>query len=168
MGRSMVASPCWTSGSLCKLGPLARTRAGIGACSLGMRASAISTTACSSPPMCLMLKMRPSCWTVPVIFPVGHHMSVASSPVPSTVPCQMHMSNFMSTLVRVSVRVVASLSRTVSFAVPPSSASRDSAYSTIGGRGAATRPTPAVALEAVARSIIDFCLPVTFVPAGAE
>ena len=57
--------------------------------------------------------MRPSCCTVPAILPPGHHMMVAGAPVPSTVPRQMHMSDFMSTLVRMIVSSVFSLSLTV-------------------------------------------------------
>ena len=115
--------------------------------------------------------MRPSCWTVPAILPPGHHMMVAGAPVASTTPRQTHMSDLMSTLVRRMVRTVSSLSATVMLAAslagpwalhPWSGRTRPSA-----GRGAAIMPTPMVAREALARSIIDFCLSLTFASADA-
>ncbi len=45
-------------------------------------------------------------------------------------------------------------------------ASLVSAYSTIGAIGAAIMPTPMVALEALAWSIIDFCLSFIFMSGG--
>src|SRR5262245_30733435 len=96
-------------------------------------------------------------------------MTIAGAPVVSTTPLQMHMSDFVSTLSRRIVSVVSSLRATVMLAasllgVP---ASLISAYSTMGGEGAAIRPTAVVAADAFARSTIVFCLSFNFASAGA-
>src|SRR5262249_35641490 len=102
-------------------------------------------------------------WTEPVILPPGHHIIVAGRSVPSTLPCQMHISGLMSTLVRVMVRTVFSLSATVILAEPWGSvrpvavAPLISAYSIMGANGAAIMPMPTVDLAALAISIMCFC-----------
>src|SRR6185295_6874656 len=116
--------------------------------------------------------MRPSCWTLPAIFPPGHHMMVAGASVPSTVPRQMHMLGLMSTLERVIVSTLSLLSLTIifaaSWAVAGVLASLVRAYSTVGARGVIIMPTPMLAREVLARSTMDFCLSSIFMSAGAE
>src|SRR5262245_34303384 len=89
-------------------------------------------------------------------------MMVAGASVPSTVPRHTHMVGLISTLERVMVSSLASLSLTMilaaSWAAAGVSASLVRAYSTVGARGAIIIPTPMLAREALARSIMDFCL----------
>src|SRR5262245_11052726 len=98
-------------------------------------------------------------------------MSMAGAPVVSTTPRQMHMSDFVSTLSRRSVSSVSSLSATVMLAASLAAlgvlASLIRAYSTMGGAGAAIRPTAVVATDVFARSTIIFCLSFNFASRGA-
>src|SRR5262245_10817577 len=99
-------------------------------------------------------------------------MMVAGASVPSTVPRHTHMVGLISTLVRVMVSTLSALSLTMIFtascAAAGSLASLVSAYSTVGAWGASIMPTPMLAREALARSIIDFCLSSIAMLAGAE
>ena len=116
--------------------------------------------------------MRSCSCTVPAIRPFGHHISVTSAPVSSTVPRQMHMSGLMSTLVRMMVLVRLSPSATVilpaSLGAAGSLASFIRACSSTAGGGAAISLTPAVALPALASSIMALCFSLSWVSAGAE
>ena len=103
-------------------------------------------------------------------------MMVAGAPVPSTSPRHTHMSLRMSTLLRTIVSSVAALSLTrilaaslvAGGATMLGPASLVSAYSTIGAIGVAIMPTPMVALEDLAISIMPLCLGVMRMSAGAE
>ncbi len=106
--------------------------------------------------------MRPSFWSVPVIFPFGHHISVTRAPVPSTMPRQILRSGLMTMLVRLMVRVVSSLRHTLISVRPyPSSLFLVRACSSISGVGPSTSLTFMVPLVALARSIMAFCLSVS-------
>src|SRR5262245_17240908 len=98
-------------------------------------------------------------------------MSIAGAPVSSTTPLQVHMSDFVSTLSRRIVSTASSRRATAmlaaSLAVLGVLEFLVSAYSTIGGGGAAIRPTAVVAAEAFARSTIIFCLSFIFASAAA-
>src|SRR5262245_24178374 len=98
-------------------------------------------------------------------------MNVAGAPVVSTTPLQVHMSAFVSTLTRRIVSIVSSGSATVMLAASLAEVdvceSLVSAYSTMGGGGAAIRATAVVAAEDFARSTIVFCLSFIFASAGA-
>src|SRR4029453_5916737 len=97
-------------------------------------------------------------------------MMVAGASVPSTVPRQMHMSDFMSTLVRVIVRAVFSLSSSTIFVGSLEGgcavASLVSAYSTIPARGGSIMLIPVAALEVMAWAIMAFCSSLMLVRAG--
>jgi hypothetical protein len=118
VARISLASPVRTSGSSRKFGSLVRNCDGIGACSGGMRSSGVSTTAnVRTPPRIRLIEYRrPSCRMIPAMATPGHHIIVAGASVPSTVPCQVHKSTPTSTLARVSVSTVVSLSLTTIFA----------------------------------------------------
>src|SRR5262245_59344157 len=99
-------------------------------------------------------------------------MIVAGASVPSTVPRHTHMLGLMSTLVRVMLSSLASLSLTMilaaSWAAACELASLVRAYFTVGARGAIIMPTPMLAREALARSSMDFCMSSIFMSLGAE
>src|SRR5262245_16466250 len=101
-------------------------------------------------------------------------MIVAGALVPSTAPRHTHMFLRMSTLVRTMVNCVLLLSLIEILAAswdvagPPmlGPASLVRAYSTIGAMGAVIMPTPMVALDSWARSIMVLCLSLIVMPVG--